>query len=410
VQNRENNYKISHTKKLLASKNIIFRGAPGTGKSFLAKQIAADIISGGAHTDYQRLTPEEKKQVEFVQFHPSYDYSDFVEGLRPVKNGSGIDFDLRSGIFKAFCEKAKKSVVSFDDAWSLLLENAKQNNDLIDIERERSSQQLKWNEKNQKFYGTTGSLIYQWADYESCKKTYEDVFESNSNSGSNQQTKNNSLGIVNLLKEKYNLGKKDNFVFIIDEINRGEISKIFGELFYSIEPSKRGKAGEIATQYANMHPKDEELFYIPENVYIIGTMNDIDRSVDSFDFAMRRRFKFIEITAKDSQAMLEGKPFKDESIARMDRLNKSIEDEAKLNSNYFIGASYFMDIKEVDDFEELWNDNLQPLLQEYIVGSYGADKTIEKLKLAYDDKADNKQKDNNADDGAKDDESNKNNG
>lgn len=88
------------------------------------------------------------------------------------------------------------------------------------------------------------------------------------------------------------------FVFIIDEINRGEISKIFGELFFSIDPGYRGPAGNVTTQYGH------EL-YVPDNVYIIGTMNDIDRSVDTFDFAMRRRFRFIEVKAEDGLDMLE---------------------------------------------------------------------------------------------------------
>ena len=87
------------------------------------------------------------------------------------------------------------------------------------------------------------------------------------------------------------------FVFIIDEINRGEISKIFGGTFFSVDPGYRGQKGSVSTQYANLHENDEK-FYIPENVYIIGTMNDIDRSVDTFDFAMRRRFRFVEVTAE----------------------------------------------------------------------------------------------------------------
>lgn len=196
-------YKNEYSEKLLASKNIIFRGAPGTGKTFLAREIAADIVSGGQNIVYDSLTDEEKSRVGFVQFHPSYDYSDFVEGLRPVKksdDSNGIGFECRDGIFKEFADRAR-----------------------------------------------------------------------------GDSTKN--------------------YVFIIDEINRGEISKILGELFFAIDPGYRGKKGEVTTQYANMHEEPDEKFYIPENVYIIGTMNDIDRSVDTFDFAMRRRFGFIEIKA-----------------------------------------------------------------------------------------------------------------
>ena len=100
---------------------------------------------------------------------------------------------------------------------------------------------------------------------------------------------------------------RKNYVFVIDEINRGEISKIFGELFFSIDPSYRGEEGAVYTQYANMHETDEK-FYVPDNVYIIGTMNAIDRSVESFDFAMRRRFVWLEITAEESAENMSARP------------------------------------------------------------------------------------------------------
>ena len=127
------------------------------------------------------------------------------------------------------------------------------------------------------------------------------------------------------------------YIFIIDEINRGEISKIFGELFFSIDPGYRGRAGEISTQYANLHPSTEGKFYIPENVYIIGTMNDIDRSVDSFDFAMRRRFRFVELKADERLEMLaslEDENLEEEAINRMSALNREIARTEDLNENY----------------------------------------------------------------------------
>lgn len=162
------------------------------------------------------------------------------------------------------------------------------------------------------------------------------------------------------------------YIFIIDEINRGEISKIFGELFFAIDPGYRGKAGEISTQYSNLHSDPGEKFYIPENVYIIGTMNDIDRSVDSFDFAMRRRFRFVELRADERLEMLaslENEELEAEAIRRMAALNKAIAEVEDLNENYQIGASYFLKLKTLD-FDQLWTDYLQPLLQEYIQGMY----------------------------------------
>ena len=175
------------------------------------------------------------------------------------------------------------------------------------------------------------------------------------------------------------------YVFIIDEINRGEISKIFGELFFSIDPGYRGKVGEISTQYSNLHADPNEKFYIPENVYIIGTMNDIDRSVDSFDFAMRRRFRFVELKADECLEMLaslENEELQAEAIRRMTALNKAIVEVEDLNENYQIGAAYFLKLKTLG-FDQLWTDYLQPLLQEYIQGMYDEAGIMDRFAQAY---------------------------
>ena len=175
------------------------------------------------------------------------------------------------------------------------------------------------------------------------------------------------------------------YIFIIDEINRGEISKIFGELFFAIDPGYRGESGEVSTQYANMHSDPEEKFYVPENVYIIGTMNDIDRSVDSFDFAMRRRFRFIEVKADDCLEMLdslEDEELKHKAIKCMASLNKEIAAVEGLNENYQIGASYFLKLKTLT-FDQLWTDYLQPLLQEYVQGMYDEKSIMNRFARAY---------------------------
>ena len=179
--------------------------------------------------------------------------------------------------------------------------------------------------------------------------------------------------------------KEQKYVFIIDEINRGEISKIFGELFFAIDPSYRGIAGQVSTQYSNMHSDPDEKFYIPENVYIIGTMNDIDRSVDSFDFAMRRRFRFVELRADERLEMLaslENEELEAEAIKRMAALNKEIANVEDLNENYQIGASYFLKLKTLG-FDQLWTDYLQPLLQEYIQGMYDEVGIMNRFAKAY---------------------------
>ena len=307
-----------HVELLKNNHNLILTGAPGTGKTYLAKEIAADMIG----CKVEELN--NKEQYGFVQFHPSYDYTDFVEGLRPNNN---VDrFERRDGIFKAFCAKAANAL----------------------------------NDENT---------------------------------------------------------KDDKYVFIIDEINRGEISKIFGELFFSIDPGYRGTKGKVDTQYQNLIKNDEKMpddpnkdypftngFYVPSNVYIIGTMNDIDRSVESMDFAFRRRFAFYEVTADDSKQMLWNQnTWKDsngnvenaikKNIPALDKkmtaLNKVVLDSKYgLSSAYQIGASYFLKwklyYKNDDPFESLWKYHLEGLLFEYLRGKPNTSELLKALKDVYD--------------------------
>ena len=408
--------KNPYSRILLESKNIIFRGAPGTGKSYLAKEIAADIISNGYTNRYDDLTPEQKQQVEFVQFHPSYDYSDFVEGLRPKMNDDGsMGFELQDGIFKRFVYRARKN---YEDSLKSK-ETVEQEMSILEAMNEFFAEEV-GNEKP--LQTTNGSEFYITGvddkridisipkndsvnairiSIDEIKRLLEadTTFDKNSDITRflgveyTQQRFSYDLAIYREVMKRKAKGTKTvikmqelkKYIFIIDEINRGEISKILGELFFSIDPGYRGRAGEVATQYSNMHLDPNDKFYIPENVYIIGTMNDIDRSVDSFDFAMRRRFRFVEIKAEDTQDMLEtlgDEELKNKAVERMDSLNAEILKVEDLNENYQIGASYFLKLKTVD-FDVLWTDYLCPLLQEYVRGLYDEDGIMKRFAKAY---------------------------
>ena len=176
------------------------------------------------------------------------------------------------------------------------------------------------------------------------------------------------------------------YIFIIDEINRGELSKIFGELFGAIEMGYRGNQWRVRTQYQNMIPDGDpfkEGFFVPDNVYIIGTMNDIDRSVESMDFAMRRRFAWKEITWADSfNAIYEDTSTEQKRaiFMHMYRLNEAIEQ--RLGRAYSIGAAYFLKLQG-NDFEALWNNHLEGLLFEYFRGERDAQQKVDELHAIY---------------------------
>ena len=445
---------------LKANHNIILSGAPGTGKTYMAKQIA-DKLTGG-----------DKSRIGFVQFHPSYDYTDFVEGLRPTPpSGSTIGFERKDGIFKEFCEKALEALKEYNKSLTtigalsststsmavtspitagstlaakikviykkivddinagkkhtiktvkgkekelfvngsdnLFVKNRSKDVPLTLDMLLRISEKLKTKQEIVEatdFRGITGIknwdtdlraiMIYIYSIIESEVSDTDDVSsEISTTELENPNIERNSpIEIAPSMEYPY-------FVFIIDEINRGEMSKVFGELFFSIDPGFRGENGAVRTQYANMvsspnafdkvlETKDYGHFFVPENVYIIGTMNDIDRSVDSMDFAMRRRFLIKDIKAEDTQKdMLTD----DAIIAKMNALNAVIEGEswekikAKLGTSYSLGASYFQKYYKYNDFKLLWEYHLEGILREYLRGTQNPERDLKILKKVYEE-------------------------
>lgn len=412
-----------YIKILEANKNIILTGAPGTGKTHLAKAIA-DAMNA---------------ESDFVQFHPSYDYTDFVEGLRPTPpdNKGNIGFRRVDGVFKAFCKKAISDINTkyiqsdslFDNIYNSIVSDIKRGkinsytnpkgeslplriNDKGRIEYRKNSPRAEKEENIRLMYNyllknnifdlsyytrddywalikklsksteTIDYVEYRWILQELLNKTPRNYSENKKNSSE-----------IN----------KQKFVFIIDEINRGEISKIFGELFFSIDPGYRGAKGKVKTQYQNMITNESdpfyEGFYVPENVYIIGTMNDIDRSVESMDFAMRRRFAWQEVKAEENTGMLDDlQEMKNEVIEIMKRLNNVIWNETTntgiegLSAAYHIGGSYFSKLQlYLNDghsnkgaaYKHLWENHLKGVLSEYLRGMPDAMENLRKLENTY---------------------------
>ncbi len=416
--------------------NLILHGAPGTGKTFLAKQIAEKMGCS-------------QNEIGFVQFHPSYDYTDFVEGLRPKNQSSGeIGFERKDGVFKEFCKRALQNLIDSKKSVEVL-EKESSIKDKVEnfLEKARDEKLVYEITRGNKFFIVDNSEKNIFIEIPANEKVKELALSKNDliellnsdveiNSANEIRdffkrkwgTQHDSY-ILTLYKkiraetqtlniQKVEKVQKKNFLFIIDEINRGELSKIFGELFYAVESGyrvsyddlKKHQSGEktistIRTQYANLetegnefdkalrvsNPSDFGHFFIPENVYIIGTMNDIDRSVDTMDFAFRRRFAFKEIKAAENLEMLSTLgEIKDEAETRLRKLNNAITEITELSSpsSYHIGGAYFLKLKDFEGnnnerFQKLWDYHLEGLLKEYLRGTENAEENFEKFKDAY---------------------------
>ena len=338
-------------------KAIVYYGAPGTGKTYKAKKVAKqfmetwNIKNGGFIKDI-------KESIVIQQFHPSFAYEDFIEGIRPTNNNT---LELQNGVFKNFCKTAGSVEI---ELWQ---------NEVF----------------RKKFKGLN--------DFSAIK--VKDVKELNN------KDINKLLKITDLdgKEEKDTLTLLDIIppaFFIIDEINRADLSRVFGELMYSLE--YRGYEGKLKTQYSYLvkdekdeatffYEDKENYFFIPQNIYIIGTMNTIDRSVDSFDFALRRRFSWEEIGPDYDVIKNELNPkIADEIATSFKNLNEHILGNALLGSDYQVGHAYALNLKNqkfttVKNAKEfLWGNFIKPLLQEYFRGFGDSEEEIKKLKKAFD--------------------------
>ena len=347
--------------ELNLKKAVCFYGAPGTGKTYSSSREAKKLID--AHRIVLGKEVGGKYAIKTVQFHPSYSYEDFMEGIRPSNEGH---LKLFNGSFKQFCKENGEKEINLYLNTDFLLKS-----DFQDVEYDFSKIKISQLDSSEK--GVLGL-------------TDEDYAE--------------GLTIQDIIEPAF---------FIIDEINRAELSKVFGELMYSLE--YRGYRGKIKTQYSHLceSPDDtasflwedeENWFFIPQNIYIISTMNNIDRSVDAFDFALRRRFMWKEVHP-DYQVitqLLSENGWGDigQKIAeKLKKLNEMIENDDILDKNYRIGQSYVLELLKLksDRFETynnagkfIWDSFIAPLLEEYLKGLGNEQKSrekIEKFKMAF---------------------------
>ncbi|AXX89610.1 hypothetical protein CKA55_06785 [Arcobacter suis] len=396
----KSSYKISKDEKYnMKTKNIMLYGAPGVGKTHNYKRLITMIEDGNDEkTIFDTISKNEitndfdnsifedikkEKRIEFVTFHQSYSYEDFIEGFRPNEEGK---LELEDGILKKTSQDAevnlKKSEIDIEkeniNLDELILKFTNYVQDSLDNDKEFSLEKKVTvegiNNKNAFLLGgsiksaqrLTPDIIKR--DYEDFKDgyiaKYEDVKptrESKSTYHGNARYYfmlykkiyefEKSLNINEIKQEKENL---KNFYIVIDEINRGNISKIFGELITLIEEDKRGKK-----EYEVTLPYSKKPFLIPENLYIIATMNSTDKSIATIDIALRRRFTFLKM-----------KPNLDlvPEIAKVlfEKINEHIS--KTINEDYKLGHSYFMNIVDDKDLEFVKKYKIQPLLEEYFYG------------------------------------------
>lgn len=369
--------------------NQILYGPPGTGKTYNSINKAISIINPEfdltqdrslIKKEYDRLVTE--NQILFTTFHQSMSYEDFIEGIKPETKEENVIYDVVPGLFLEICNTAENNwedakegnsqKLSFEDAFLLLKEEWVENEEIkFPLKREGNDFTiLGFTKKSIQFKKASGGTghtlsIGTLKDYYYKKK----------------EVRLTGVGIYypSILDKlnKYQpttISQKviKNYVIIIDEINRGNVSQIFGELITLIEEDKRlGKDEALEV----MLPYSKEKFGVPPNLYIVGTMNTADRSVEALDTALRRRFSFEEIQPNPSLIATEGKLKETQGIVddiNLPRVLETINNRIEILSNrdHKIGHSYFMKVTSLADLKATFKKNIIPLLQEYFYNDY----------------------------------------
>lgn len=438
-------------------KNTILYGPPGTGKTYHTVIYAVAIVENKPLAEVKQERYEDVAErynkykaaglVEFTTFHQSYGYEEFIEGIKPVMSGDteeqqDIEYEISSGLFKSFCERAGQPVLKQKEQdiglnasptiWKVSLEGTGNNatrteclakghirigydgyGETITSETDFST----YGGKNvldafiykmqvgdivlSCFSATTIDAVgvvtgdYEWHNeydhYKRLRKVnwlvkgiQENITKANGATLTLSSVYRLKLSLSDVMEiiSKYSSDadeveeNRNNYVFIIDEINRGNISKIFGELITLIEPTKR--IGQTEGTSVKL-PYSKKLFGVPDNVYLIGTMNTADRSIATIDTALRRRFQFKEM--QPDPEVLDGVFVEDISMKDLLwRMNQKIS--ALYDREHTIGHAYFTGLKENPTIEQLastFENNIIPLLQEYFYEDY------EKIRLVLGD-------------------------
>ncbi|EAI3433492.1 TPA_asm: restriction endonuclease [Campylobacter jejuni] len=390
------------------SLNQILYGSPGTGKTYHTIDKALEILGENLESrDEKKAKFDEyvkNGQIVFTTFHQSYGYEEFVEGIKPhidsEENSKEIKYEIKDGIFKELCEKAL-------DNYENSILNADELNKKIEL-KEKVENFLNWLlETNEPIGKTKGGnffvveidnktiVIYSegverfdgifnlnlsiFMELLKCKDEFNnatEMFKKVFNRDYADRTHTYYFNLVKKFKayeEKQLTAKIENnknndnslkpYIIIIDEINRGNLSKIFGELITLIEASKRiGEKEELKVTL----PYSGEKFGVPKNVYIIGTMNTADRSITSLDTALRRRFEFVEMMPDVSKLSMDCEGINLQELLKA--INTRIE--YLLDREKTIGHAFFISVENLEDLKKVFKNKIIPLLQEYFYNDY----------------------------------------
>ena len=352
--------------------NQILFGAPGTGKTYHTKKMAVEIINGKKARTREEINKEyeeliEAGQIVFTTFHQSLSYEDFIEGIKPETIDGNVTYEVKDGIFKSICKNAfSKEITSdnFEVVYQKLLDeidNSVDNKLVLETLVHAKEFTIYKNSKNNiRFHSNTEKA------YEAVIK--KEVLEHYLKTGEALDWAPYTKSVANYIIEKYNYIQNEaiepkKHVLIIDEINRGNVSAILGELITLLEEDKR-KGNKEHTEA--VLPYSGNKFSVPNNVYIIGTMNTADRSVEALDTALRRRFSFVEMQPNPDILSKVGE-------VDLSKLLKTINQRIELliDKDHQIGHSYFIGIEDLDGLKRTFKDKIIPLLEEYFYGDFG---------------------------------------